>query len=93
MGPIFRKEHLATEQTLESRSAISQMHSHDAVVHLAPVAIPLSPHAGSGLAALGRPRLVHRADGLRVSMVLGHDLLATVAQFFFIPLDRFEKAL
>jgi hypothetical protein len=69
------------------------MHSHDAVVHLAPVAIPLPPHADRLLAALGDPRLVHQADRLGVSVLGGHDLLASIPQFFFIPLDRFEKTL
>jgi hypothetical protein len=44
-------------------------------------------------AALGHSRLIHGTDGLSVSVVLGHDLLAAIAQLFFIPLDRFEKAL
>jgi len=26
-------------------------------------------------------------------MIFGHDLLATVVELFFIPLDRFEKTL
>ena len=69
------------------------MHSHDAVVDLAPVAVPLPRDAHRVVAALGRPGLVHHADRLRVSMLLGHDLLATVEEFLFIPLDRFEKTL
>jgi hypothetical protein len=69
------------------------MHSHHTIVHLAPIAIPLPVHAHGVRAALGNPGLVHYADRLRVSMLLGHDLLATVVQFFFIPLDGFEKTL
>jgi hypothetical protein len=30
---------------------------------------------------------------LRVSMIAGNDLLALIAQLFFIPLDGFEKTL
>jgi hypothetical protein len=69
------------------------MHSHHAVVHLAPVAIPLPSHAHRVVAALGNPGLVHHADRVRVTMIFGHDLLATVVELFFIPLDGFEKTL
>jgi hypothetical protein len=69
------------------------MHSHHAVVHLAAVAAPLALDSHRLFAALGRARLVHQTNGLRVRVVLGHELLATVLQFLFIPLDRFEKAL
>jgi len=43
--------------------------------------------------ALGDPRLVHHADRLRVGVLVGHDLLASVEEFLFIPLDGFEKTL
>jgi hypothetical protein len=69
------------------------MNSHDAVVHLAAVAVVLSPNSHRLGAALGRARLVHDADGLGMSMVSGDDLLTAVAQLFLIPLDRFEKTL
>jgi hypothetical protein len=69
------------------------MHSHHAVIHLAPIAIPLPPHAYRVVAALGDPRLVHHADRLRVTLLSSHYLLATVVEFLFIPLDRFEKTL
>jgi hypothetical protein len=69
------------------------MDSHDAVVHLAPVAVVLSAHAYRLGAALGRTRLVHDAHGLGMSMVLGDDLLTAVSQLFLVPLDRFEKTL
>lgn len=69
------------------------MYSHYAVVHLPPVAIPLPPDPHGLVATLADPRLVHHADRLGVSVVLGHDLLASIPQFFFIPLDRFEKTL
>ena len=69
------------------------MHSHHAVIHLPPTAIPLPPDAHRVVATLGGPGLVHHADRLRVSMILGHDLLATVVEFLLIPLDRFEKTL
>jgi hypothetical protein len=69
------------------------MHSHHAVVHLAPATIPLPRDADRVAAALGNPGLVHHADRVRVTMILGHDLLATVVELFFIPLDGFEKTL
>ena len=69
------------------------MNAHHAVVDLAAVAVVLPARAHRLLAALGRARLVDAADGLGMGLLLGDDLLAAVAEFFFIPLDRFEKAL
>lgn len=69
------------------------MHSHHAVVHLAQVAVPLPRDADRVLAALGNPGLVHDADRIGMSVIFGHDLLAAVMEFFFIPLDRFEETL
>jgi hypothetical protein len=69
------------------------MYSHHAVVHFAPVAVPLPPDTHRVVAALGDPRLIHHADRLRVSVLSGHDLLATVVEFLFIPLDGFEETL
>jgi hypothetical protein len=69
------------------------MHSHHAVVHLPAVAVPLPSHAHGVVAALGCPRLIHHADRLRVTILLGHHLLAAVVEFLFIPLDGFEKTL
>jgi hypothetical protein len=69
------------------------MHSHHAVVHLPPVAVPLPRHAHRVVATLGDPGLIHHADRLRVSVLLGHDLLASVEEFLFIPLDGFEETL
>jgi len=69
------------------------MHSHHAVVYLTPIAIPLPRNAHRVVATLGGPRVVHHADRLRVTVLLGHDLLATVVEFLGIPLDRFEETL
>jgi hypothetical protein len=69
------------------------MHSHHAVVHLAPIAVPLPSDAHGIVATLGNPGLVHHADRVRVTRIVGHDLLATVVELFFIPLDGFEKTL
>jgi len=69
------------------------MNAHHAVVDLAAVAVVLSAHAHRMSAALGRARLVDAADRCGMGVLPGDDLLAAVAEFFFIPLDRFEKAL
>ena len=69
------------------------MHSHHAIIHLSPIAVPLPRHAHRIVAALGDAGLVHHADRLRVTMILGHDLLATIVEFLFIPLDGFEETL
>lgn len=69
------------------------MHSHDAIVDLAAVAIVLSRGAHGFAATLADAGLVHAADGLGMRVVSDHQLLAAVSQFFFIPLDRFEEAL
>ena len=69
------------------------MHSHHAVVDLAPVAIPLPRDTHGIVPALGNRRLVHHADRVGVGMVFGHDLLATVVKFLLIPLDGFEEPL
>jgi hypothetical protein len=69
------------------------MNSHDAVIHLSSVTIPLPSNTNRCFPTLGHSRLIHDADGLRVSVVFRHDLLATIPQLFLIPLDRFEKPL
>jgi hypothetical protein len=69
------------------------MHSHHAVIQLAPVAVPLPRDAHRVVAALGNPGLIHYADRVRVSVIFAHDLLAAVVELFFIPLDGFEETL
>jgi len=69
------------------------MHSHHAVVHLAAVAVVLPTRTHGFAATLGDAGLVHAPDGLGMRVLAGHDLLAAVTQFLFIPLDRFQKAL
>ena len=69
------------------------MYSDHAVIHLAPVAIPLPRDTDRVAAALGNPGFVHHADRVRVRVIFGHDLLAAVVKFFFIPLDGFEETL
>ncbi len=69
------------------------MNTHNTVVDLPSVAIPLAGNSHGRSAALGRARLVHATDRLGVGMILGDDLLAAISKLLFIPLDRFEKAL
>jgi hypothetical protein len=69
------------------------MHSHHAVVHFAPVAIPLPRDAHRLVPTFGDRGLVHHADRLRMTVILGQQLLATVVEFLFIPLDGFEETL
>lgn len=69
------------------------MDSHDAVFDLATIAVVLATGADSLLSALGGAGLVNAADSFLVGMVSGDNLLATVTELLFIPLDRFEKTL
>jgi len=69
------------------------MNPDNAVVELPTVAIVLPADTHRILAALRRARLVDAANRLGVGVVFGHDLLAAISQFFFIPLDRLEETL
>jgi hypothetical protein len=69
------------------------MYSDHAVINLASVAAPLPLRAHRLASALGHARLVHHADRPRMASVPGHNFLATVAKFFFIPLDPFQESL
>lgn len=69
------------------------MDAHNAVVDLALVAVVLPGGSHRVWAAFANAGLVHTADGVLVCVIGGHDLLAAVAQLFFVPLDRFEKTL
>ena len=69
------------------------MHSHHAIIHLSPIAVPLPCHAHGVVAALGDAGFIHHADRLRVSMIFGHDVLTPIVEFLFIPLDGFEETL
>jgi len=69
------------------------MYPHSAVVHFATVPVPLPSDADRVTAALGHTGFVHRADRIRMRVLLGHQLLATVPQSLFIPLDRFQEPL
>ena len=69
------------------------MHSHHAIIHFSAIAVPLPPNAHGIVAALGDGRLIDHADRLRVAMISGDNLLTTIMEFLFIPLDGFEETL
>ena len=69
------------------------MHSHHAIIHLSPIAVPLPPDTHGIVAALGDGGFIHHADRLRVAVISGHHLLATIMEFLFIPLDGFQEML
>ena len=55
------------------------MDSHNTIVDLATVPVPLPSGAHGMFAAFSRARLVHAADRLRVGVLGGHDLLASIS--------------
>ncbi len=69
------------------------MNSHNTVVNLPTVSIPLPSRAHCIVATFSRAGFVHATNGLGVGVVFGNDLLAPISELLFIPLDRFEKAL
>jgi hypothetical protein len=69
------------------------VHSHHAVLDFAATAAPLPIGPDGVRAGFDRGRLVNHANGFRMRVLLGHQLLATLAQSFFVPLDGFQKTL
>jgi hypothetical protein len=69
------------------------MDPHHAVVDLAAVAIVLPSHPNRVVAAFANSRFVDVANGLGMSMIMGHDLLTAISHAFVVPLDRFDKTL
>jgi hypothetical protein len=92
-GPIRRQVHAAVQQHLKAGSGVTEVHSHRTVIDLAAVAVVLPSRADGLAAALRDAGLVHAPDGFGMRVLAGHDLLAAVAQFLFIPLDRFQEPL
>ncbi len=78
---------------MKTGGGIAEMNCHHTIIDLASIAVPLAGNSHGLFAALGRARLIHTTDRFGMSVLLGHDLLASISQFFFIPFDRFEKAL
>lgn len=69
------------------------MNAHNTVIDLPAIAIPLPADAHGFFTAFGVARLIHAANGLRVAMIPGDDLLTAISELLFIPLDRFKKTL
>lgn len=63
------------------------MNAHNTVVNFPTVPIPLPTDAHCMFAAFGRAGLVQTTNRLGVRMVFSHDLLASISQLLFIPLD------
>jgi hypothetical protein len=78
---------------LKAGRRVADVNRHDGVVDLPAIAVPLACNSHGRFAALRRARLIHTTDGFGMSVLLGHNLLASVSQLLFIPLDRFQKAL
>lgn len=55
------------------------MNSHNAIVDLSTIAIPLTTSTHGLFAAFSRARLIHTTNGLWVGMVFGDDLLASIS--------------
>lgn len=93
VGPVFRKIHSAIKQDLKTWRRIAEMHTDNAVIHLPAIPIPLTTDTDGLFPALGNARFVHASDRVRMSVIFGHNLLAAVSKFLFVPLDRFKKSL
>ena len=69
------------------------MNSDSTVFDFASVAVVLPVDGGRMTTTFGGSRFIDGADGVLVSVIAGDDLLTSIPQLFFIPLDRFEKPL
>jgi hypothetical protein len=69
------------------------MNSNDAVFELAAIAVVLPCRRRRTPAALMNSRFVNQANGIRMSVIAGDDLLASISQSLLIPLDGFQKTL
>ena len=69
------------------------MHTHDAVLDFAAIAVVLSLDSHRVVAALRRTRFINAADRRGVSMLFGDKDLTSIAKFFSIPLNRLQKPL
>ena len=69
------------------------MDCHSTVFDLAAIAIVLSLRSDGMVSALGGAGLIDAPDRVGMSMLLSDNRLTAVTQFFFVPLDRFEKTL
>jgi len=69
------------------------MHTDDAVLDFAAIAVVLSLGSHRVVTTLGRTGLINATDRVGMSMFFGDDGLTSIAKFFFVPLNRFEKSL
>jgi hypothetical protein len=69
------------------------MDAHRAVLHLAAISVVLPGGPHGLLAALDHAGLIDASNRLRMRVVPGHDLLASITQFLVIPLNGFEEPL
>ena len=69
------------------------MNTDDTVFDFAAIAVVLAGNADRVTTALVGPRFVDGSNGFGVGVIPGNDLLAAVAEQFFIPLDRLEESL
>ena len=63
------------------------MNTHNTVVDFPTVPVPLPAGTHRIFATLGRARLIHATDRIWMGVIFGHDLLASISEFLFIPFD------
>lgn len=78
---------------MKAGGGVAEVNAHHTVLDFAAVPVVLPGGAHGLLAAFGRARLVHAADGFRMRVFGSHDLLTTISQLLFVPFDRFKKTL
>ena len=79
-GPLFRKVQTSIKEAVKSWNRIAQSHIVDAVLDLAAIAIVLPFDASSFASAFGGSGFINRADGIRMSVFHGNDLLAAISE-------------
>jgi hypothetical protein len=84
---------LSVQQTIETRCGISHSDVVDTVLDLPSIAVVLSFDTSRLIAALSRSGFVDAPDRLRTCVIGGHDLLAAVSQFLFLPNDGLKEPL
>ncbi len=78
---------------MEIRGRVSDRDVIDAVLDLASVPVVLTFNPCGLFAALRGACFVDAADGVRIGVLSGDDVLAAISQFLFIPNDRLEESL
>lgn len=93
VSPGFGQIEIAVQQHLKIRRCVGKMDSHSTVFNLTAIAIVLSLRSDGMVAALGCAGLIDAPNRVGMSMLLSDNRLTAVTQFFFVPLNRFEKTL